>query len=468
MRPLMTRLTLVAAAALAGCAPLGPDYQRPAAELPAAYPLPVPADATAVRADWWQAFGQPELSRLVAQALERNTDIAQAIGRVEQADALVREAGGALLPEVDLSATGNRARTSGTARGVPQGRGSIGNDVRFGLSTAYELDFWGKYRRGYESAQALARASAASRDTVRLTVAGLTAQSWIALRSLDDQVAATRTTLKIRDEAVRILDARLQGGTGSRLDLEQALVLRTDSSLLLRDLLRQRALAQSTLALLTAQPGRELPEGSLAEMAVPPLPASGLPSELLQRRPDVRRAEEQLVAANAQIGVARAAMFPSISLIGSVGAESTALSSLLESPARIWSLGFGLSLPLFDGGKLAARLDQAGAVDRQAIAAYQGAVFNAFKDAADALVTLAAARDAEADWRERERAARSTQQLTLLRYKAGYSGFFELIDAQRNATAATLEVVRNRAAQLSATVDLYRALGGGWQETPAQ
>ena len=465
---LTTLKVLALASWLAGCAAVGPDYVRPEIVLPAAFPEAGAADGSAstLRADWWASFGEPELSALVAKALERNTDLAQAVARVEQADGLLREAGGALLPEIDLAAGGNRARSSGTARGLPQGPGSTGNDLKFALSTSYELDFWGKARRGLEAAQAQYRASMAARDTVRLTVAGLTAQTWIGLRSLDEQLASTRETLKTRDEAVRIIDQRLRGGTSSRLELEQAIGLRYDSSLLLRELLRQRAIAQTTLGVLTAQPGLVLAVGSLSNSVVPPLPEAGVPSALLQRRPDIRRAEELLVSANAQIGVARAAMFPSISLTGSLGAESTALATLLEGPARIWSLGFGLTLPLFDGGKLAARTDQAGARQREASAAYQGAVASAFKEVADALAGLRAARESQADVEAHDRAAQNALVLTRMRYVAGYSGFFELVDAQRNATATALEVVRNRASQLSASVDVYRALGGGWLEPP--
>ncbi len=476
-RQALSALALVSSMSfLAACAPVGPDYRRPELALPTDYAAAYPgafaadgADAEAtLRADWWAAFGEPELSALVTQALAANADVAQAVARVEQADGLLREAGGALLPEIDLGASGNRARTSGSARGVPQGPGSTGNDLKLALSTSYELDFWGKARRGLEAAQAQYRASAAARDTVRLTVAGLTAQTWIALRSLDAQLASTRETLKTRDEAVRIFEQRLRGGTSSRLELEQAIGLRADSALLLRELQRQRAVALSALGVLTAQPGLTLAEGGLATSAVPPLPAVGLPSALLQRRPDVRRAEEALVAANAQIGVARAAMFPSISLIGALGGESAALATLIESPAQIWTLGFGLSLPLFDGGRLAARTDQAGARQREAIAAYQGAVASAFKEVADALAGLRAARESQADVEARDRAAQSALKLTRMRYLAGYSSSFELIDAQRTATASALELVRNRASQLSASVDVYRALGGGWQEPPAR
>jgi multidrug efflux system outer membrane protein len=195
---------------------------------------------------------------------------------------------------------------------------------------------------------------------------------------------------------------------------------------------------------------------------LPPLPPPGLPSSLLERRPDVRRAEENLISLNAQIGVARAAMFPTLSLTAALGQESSALSSLLDGPARLWSIGYGLTLPLFDGGRNAARTDQAGARQREAVGAYQAAVSTAFKEVADALAGVRAARESQEDTALRDAAAQRALTLAKARFDAGYSGYLELLDAQRTATAVRLDVVRNQQAQLSASVDLFKALGGGW------
>lgn len=456
------RLAPIAAALLAGCAAVGPDYQRPVVALPAQYPQ-APAGETAPLPDaWWTIYGDPQLDQLVERALAANADIAQAAARVELAEAQLREAGGALVPTVNATAAGSRARSSGQARGNPTGRPITGNDFSLGLNTSFEIDFWGKLRRATEAARAELLASQAARETVRLTIAGAVAQSWFALRALDAQVDATALTLKSREEGVRLFDLRLKAGTGSRLESDQAEILRADSAVLLRDLQRQRALAQSQLAVLTAEPGIVLPPASLRADTLPPLPPPGLPSSLLERRPDVRRAEQLLVSANAQIGVARAAMFPTLSLTGALGQESTALSMLLDGPARFWSLGFGLSLPLFDGGRNAARTDQAIARQHAAVGAYQSAVATAFKDVADALAAVRAARESAADLAARDTAAQRALKLAKARFDAGYSGYLELLDAQRTATAAALESVRNRQAQLNASVDLIKALGGSW------
>jgi multidrug efflux system outer membrane protein len=462
MRPPFSLAPVLAAALLAGCA-VGPDYQRPELQLPAQYP--VAADAAAapgadVPAQWWTLYGQPELDRLVAQALERNRDIEQAVARVEQADALARQAGAALLPRVDLAASGARARVSPLT--LPP-NGGTGNQYQLGLSASFEIDFWGRLRRTREAARAQLLASSYARDTVNLSVAALTAQAWFGLRALDEQVALTDSTLQTREEGLRLLGLRLQGGTGSQLDVEQAEGLRSASAVLLRDLRRQRSLAQTQLAVLTGQLDLALPETPLGSLPVPPQPPAGLPSTLLERRPDVRSAEQQLAAANARIGAARAEQLPTVSLTGSLGFESAELGDLLKSPSRIWSVGAGLAQPLFDGGRLAARTDQAIAVHREARGAYRGVVEDAFKDVADALASLQAAKGSQDDLARADRAAANALKLAKARYDVGYSGHLDLLDAQRTAAAAQLDLVRNRQAQLAASVDLFRALGGGWQ-----
>jgi len=458
-------LPALAAALLAACA-VGPDYQRPAQSLPAQYPAgtdaPGSADAAGaeVPAQWWALYHQPELDRLVAQALERNRDIEQAVARVEQADALARQAGAALLPRVDLGANAGRARV-GPLTFPPNG--ATGNQYQLGLSAAFELDFWGKLRRSREAARASLLASTYARDTVNLSVAALTAQAWFGLRALDEQLVLTRNTLQTREEGLRLLNLRLQGGTSSQLDIEQAEGLRSTSAVLLRDLQRQRALLQTQLGVLTGQLDVALPEASLAGLPVPPQPPAGLPSTLLERRPDVRSAEQQLTAANARIGAARADQLPSVSLTGNLGFESAELGDLLKSPSRIWSIGAGLAQPLFDGGQRAARTDQAIAAHREVQGAYRGVVEDAFKDVADALANLQAAKESQDDLARADRAAANALKLAQSRYDVGYSGHLDLLDAQRTAAAAQLELVRNRQVQLSASVDLFRALGGGWR-----
>lgn len=462
-------LTAVAAAALAGCAAVGPDYVRPDAPLPAHYPADATALATAgapeaVSPQWWTLFNDTELNALVDEAQEHNTDILQAVARVEQADAVMRQARAAQYPRVDLDGNAVRAHTSELSV-LP---GGTANDFRLAAATSFEVDFWGKLRRASEAARAQALASAYGREVVRQTIVGLVAQTYFSLRSLDEQIVITRETLATRQEGERVLGIRLEGGASARLDFDQAQALRVDASIQLRELERQRALAQSQLALLTAEPGVAVSMAMVRSLPMPPVPPTGLPSSLLERRPDVRQAEELLVSANAQIGVAKAAMFPSVTLTGLFGGESLELSDLLKSGARIWSLGFGLTLPIFDAGLRRAQTEQAEAFQHEALAAYQGAVQSAFRDVADALTNLRAGREQQADVELNERANLSALSSARLRYDAGYSTYLELLDAQRTANIARLLTIRNREIQLISTVVLFKALGGGWLPVEAQ
>ena len=450
---------------LSACATTIPEPRRPELALPAQFPgaaADAAADATTIPAQWWRVFGSAELDRLVEAALAGNKDITQAVARVELADAQLREVGGALWPGVDLGGSAARTRSSGLTTNARSPSGAVGNNFRLAASTNFELDVWGKLRGADAAARASALASRHARDTVRLTVAGLTVQSWIALRAIDAQVNLTRDTLRTRDEGVRVLGLRLQGGSSSGLEVEQARVLRADVALQLIELERQRALALSQLALLTGQADLRVAEPGTE--ALPPMPTTpaGLPSALLERRPDIQRAEQLLTAANAQIGVARAAMFPTLSLTGLLGGESMELATLLNAPGRIWSLAFGLSLPLFDGGRSAARTDQATSRQHEAVAAYQAAVAAAFKEVADAIANVQAARRAEADLIVREEASGRALKLAQMRFDAGHSGYLDVLDSQRSGNAAQLDRLRNRQAQLSYSVDLLKALGGGW------
>ncbi|MEO5732525.1 MAG: TolC family protein [Rubrivivax sp.] len=488
-----------AVALLAGCAAVGPDYERPAVVLPDGFghsgsSASFSGPEGSLPAEWWRLYGDAELTSLIDRALAANTTIAQAVARVELAQAQLREAGGAYLPSVNGNASAGRSSSSALSLGN-QGRSFTGNSFGLSLSTSFEIDFWGRLRRTEEAARAQLLGTAAARDTVRLTVASAVAQNWFALRSLDAQIAATDQTLRSRVQGLRVFRQRLDAGVGSGLEVEQAEILRTDSAVLLRELQRQRAVTVSQLALLTGEPGlqlqaslvRPLMVGSAASAAAssasgvsagevgtsvangaaatpppPPLPPPGLPSTLLDRRPDIRAAEAQLAAANATIGVAQANRLPTVSLTGSLGQQSTELQSVLNAPARLWSLGIGLTAPIFDGGRLAARADQARARQQEALGAWRGTVQTAFKEVADALTAVSAARESALDLQRRDRSAQAALRLAQARFDAGYSGNLELLDAQRVATSAQLEAVRNLQQQYGASIDLIKALGGGW------
>jgi outer membrane protein, multidrug efflux system len=449
---------------LAGCM-VGPDYQRPKLDLPAAYPSASDNAAAsvalpAVTPDWWTLYQDPALNDLVATALVNNADIHVAVARVEEAQATVREVDAALFPEIDLG--GGASRTRSNPALITPGSAPVRNDFRLALSTSFELDFWGRLRRAAEAARAQALGTRYARDVVALTLAGDTAHTYFSLRSLDAQIIATRETLHTREESAALVNRRARGGVASDLDVAQAEGLRAQAAAQLKDLVRLRAATEHLLGTLTGRLDLRIDEAGLERIPLPPQPPAGLPSTLLERRPDIRKAEQDLVAANAQIGVARAALLPNISLTGDVGGESLGLSSLLRYGSRTWSIGFALAQPIFDAGRREAAVQGQEAVEREVLAAYQKSIQTAFREVSDALTDLQQTTAAAADQDARVLAARNALRLANRRYTSGLSTFLDVLDAQRTVNDAELAQIVNRQAQLGASIDLMKALGGGW------
>jgi outer membrane protein, multidrug efflux system len=450
---------------LAGCTTVGPDYKRPDIALPDKYPSGEEA-AFALPADWWQLFNDPTLNDLVASARANNADARLAAARVQEADAVLREARGALFPEITGNYGATRSKVSTRTEPPPPATAGLERSQHtLSASTSFEIDFWGRFARANEAAQASLLASRLSQDVVALTLSGATAQAYFALRSLDAQVEVLERSLKLRQESLEIARTRAQAGLASELDVYQAQAALSDALAQRREAVRNRALLERQLAQLSGRLDLRLASADLFALPMPPLPPAGLPSSLLERRPDIRAAEQTLVAANAQIGVARAALFPTISLTGALGSQSAEFSTLLASGAGIWSLGFGLALPIFDGGRRSARVDQAAARREQQVANYQRSIETAFREVADALVNVEQTGGAETDLQVRLEAARNALELSRVRYESGYSPYLEVLDAQRTANDAELAFVRNRQARLAFSVDLMKALGGGWVES---
>lgn len=462
----MSRLLMIGvfALTLSGCM-LGPDYKRPQLDLPQAYPEAAPRGTTeaALPAQWWTLYGDETLNKLVASGLQRNADVKLAVARIEEAEAVIREANAAYFPTVDANASGTRSRISenGTQATAPGVR-ILRNDFQLTASTAFELDFWGRLRRASEAARAQYAATRYGSEVVRLTLIAGIAQTYFAVRSLDTQLDVARETLRSTDESLDIVRKRAQGGLVSDLDVNQAETQRAAAAAQTKTLARSRAVFLHQLGELSGMLDLHLDAGSLRDLPIPPLPPAGLPSTLLERRPDVRQAEANLASANAQIGVARADQFPTFSLTGSFGQQSSQLGSLLESGSRIWSIGLGVVGPIFDAGLFAARTDEAEARQRQATALYQKAAETAFREVADALSNVEQTADVEKDLGERVARATNTLRLANLRYRSGYSGFLDVLDAQRTLNSARLDLAQNREAYLSYSVDLMKALGGGW------
>lgn len=456
---------LLAGLLLAGCA-VGPDYRRPEVALPQQFSVTLPAAASgqqAVPADWWTLFGDATLNGLVEQALMHNQDVRLAVARLEEAEGLLREAGAAQLPRVDLTGNGSRSRVSQQTQSYNAGSPVHVSASKLALTTSFELDLWGKLRRATEAVRAQALGSQFARDTVRLSLAGQVVQQYLLLRTLDAQQLVTKQTLEGRENSLKITESRQQAGLASPLDVQQAEGARAAVQAQQAVLRQQRAVAEHQLAWLLARPGFTLSEGDLRSIPLPPVIPVGLPSSLLENRPDVRQAEQELIAANARIGVARAAFFPTLSLTGSFGGESRDLANLFRSNAGIWSLAAGLTQPVFDAGGIAARYDQATARQQQALLAYQKAAYNAFRETHDALSSLDNTAAAESAQQARVQAAEASLKLVESRYRAGYVPYLQVLDAQRTLYDAQMSFISSRQTRLQGMVDLFKALGGGWQ-----
>ena len=452
---------LVPMALLSACKSLGPDYLRPQLAVPSQYSEQADQAQSKVSSTWWTAYQDQLLNDLVNKALQSNTDIKLAVARVEEADALAREIGAATLPQVDLNAGANRSRV--TELGGNPVTTNPRNDFKAELGTSFEIDFWGKLRRAKESVRAQILSSQYAKDTVALSLSGLVATNYLTLRSLDSQITLTQESMKSREASLGLTKRRLEGGVASALDVYQAEVASANLSAQLAELTRQRALSLHQLAVLTGDLSLNIASVDIQALPVPPTPPAGLPSSLLEARPDVAQAEQQMIAANANIGVAKAALYPTISLTAGLGGESLELGDILKSAARIWTGGVSLYLPIFDSGKLNSKVDQASAKQKQALASYEGAIQTAFREVNDALVDLRQNTEREDALNKSRIAAKKALDVSENRYKSGYSAYLDVLDAQRVYNDSALSYVQSRQARLAATVSLFKALGGGWQ-----
>ncbi len=457
----------VAALLLSGCQSIWPDYQRPKVAVPKAYDQQADQANSHLSNTWWTLYQDQVLNDLVAKALQNNSDIKLAVARIEESDAVLREVGAALFPQIDLNSAAGRTRAT-TTGATPVFANNPRSNFNAQLRTSFELDFWGKLSRTKEAARAQALSTRYAKDTVALSLAGLVASNYLLIRSLDSQLLVTQVSLKSREESLALTQRRLEGGVASALDVQQAEVARENLSAQLSDLNRLRALSLHQLTVLTGDMELNIASADITSLPIPPTPPAGLPSALLESRPDVRQAEEQMVAANANIAVAKAALYPSISLTAGFGAESMQLGDVLKSASRIWTGGLSLNLPIFDAGKMSARVDQASAKQKQVLASYEGVLLNAFREVNDALVSLRLQTEREVALNKAQVAAQKALQISENRYQSGYSAYLEVLDAQRVYNDAALTFIQSRQARLVATVSLFKALGGGWQALAVQ
>ena len=447
---------------LISCTLIGPDYKRPEINLPNAYHQELDKENFVTDLNnWWKLYQDPVLNELMDKALIKNTDINAAIARVEESDAYLKEVGAALLPEVDL--TSQASRTKSTTTGAITNPKPIRKDYLVRLGASFELDFWGKLRRAKESARAEFLASQFSKDTVVLTLQSLLASNYLLLRSIDSQIVALKANVKYREENLTLTKKRLESGLVSALDVHQAEAAFNNLSAQLSDLVRQREIIFNQLTVLSGDMNLVISDVTMDALITPPTPPSGLPSSLLESRPDVKEAEQMMIAANANIGVAKAALFPTISLTANFGAQSAALSNLNKSGSDIWGGGLGLSLPIFDSGRVRSKIEQATAKQKEALSYYESSIQNAFKEVNNALVSLKEYTEQENDLKLTQEAAKKAMDIASNRYKAGYSSYLEYLDSQRVFNDASIAYIQKRQLRLMASVELFKSLGGGWQ-----
>lgn len=462
-------MALVAIACVdAGCT-LGPDYVRPAVDVPATYRIPegvtpTPA-ATSTLADvpaWWKAFGDSELDALVDEGLAANHDLRIATARVDEFAALVVGTRAQALPQLGYGAGATRQRASRSATGLPANVSPVSNTYSTVLSASWELDLWGRVRRETEAARANLFATEEARLGVALTLVSTIVSGYITLLDLDRQREIAVATLDGRKRNVGVFQMRLDGGAVSEFEMMQV-TAEYETAVAAIPVIEQ-AIGQQEHALsilIGRNPGPIRRGRTLQQLTAPPLLA-GVPSDLIHRRPDVLQAEQQLVAANALIGAARALYFPSVALTGSGGAASRQLDDLFIGPARTWSFSGQLLGPLFAGGAIDAANRQAQARREQALQAYQQAIQSAFRDVDDALVAIQASHSLVASLQRQVAALTRAVELTRYRYDNGYTDYLEVLDTERSLFSAELSLSSARGGGLRALVDLYRALGGDW------
>jgi outer membrane protein, multidrug efflux system len=447
-------LLVIAIALLAGCT-VGPNYRRPALDVPTTYRNAdqPPATTSLGTEKWWEVFQDAELQKLIRTALDRNYDVRIAASRILQAQAQVTITRSQEFPQV--SALG----------------GDIGEKISIFGYTAFELqgalswspDFWGQYRRATEAARASLLASEWNRKLVLSTVVEDVASAYFQLRELDLELDIAKSTLSSRQESLQLTNTLERGGATSLLDVRQAEQLVETAAETIPETERLIATYEDMLSTLMGENPHDIPRGlPLTEQPLPTEIPAGLPSELIERRPDIQQAEQQLVAANAQIGVARAQLFPSLPLTGAGGAESTNLATLLLGSG--WNYTAALTQPIFTAGKLRANLKLAQAQQQQALLTYQETIQQAFRQVSDALISYTKYREFREHQDLLTTAAQGAASLSETRYRGGAASYLEVLTNETNYFAAELNLARARLSERLALVQIYNALGGGWEQ----
>ncbi|QDQ74090.1 efflux transporter outer membrane subunit [Pseudoluteimonas lycopersici] len=467
-------LACALATALTGCVTLGPDYQRPDVALPQAWRSELPNARDVVNTEWWKGLGDPALDTLISEAIDANKDLQLATLRVEEFDAKLQVTRAQGRPQIGYNALAER-RGYSEEQPRPVNKNDDGtfervttqNAFEVGSNFSWELDLWGRVRRAKEAAGADVMASEDARRAMMLTVVTSVATSYVQLLALDHQLELARQAEKNRSDALALVQKKYEGGAASQLDVAKARAAMYDVAVAVPDLERQVAELENATSLLLGRNPGPVKRGSLLALKLPPVPA-GIPSDILERRPDVLQAEQNLVSANAKIGVAKAEYFPSISLTGLLGLGSNQIDTLLQHSAMTDSIGAGLLGTIFSGGRIKGDIRASEAVQKQMLVKYQQTIQTALREVDDALVFNAKAGEIATAGTQQLAALRDAVRLSEARYDGGQSSFIDVLDAQQDLyEAQDKQVGRDRDTYL-ALISIYKAMGGGWMVAQEQ
>ncbi len=455
-------LVLAVGALLAGCA-VGPDYVRPTLETPQAWRIDLPQAEALANTAWWEQFGDPALDRLIDDALRGNQDLRIAAARVDQFLGALKTTRSQFYPQIGYA--GSASRNRATERGptpLPAGADPWYSLYEASLGAAWQIDLFGRVRRESEAAQAAVLASEQGRRGVVLSLVTSVASSYITLRALDRELEISRATAANYGDTLKLFELRYGGGVVSQIELEQVRSQYLQAQAAIPSFERQVAAQENLISILLGRNPGPIERGkTIDELAAPGIPA-GLPSALLERRPDILQAEQNLVSANAQIGVAKSLYYPAISLTGLLGSVSVALGDFLTAPAAVAQAAAGLSGPVFTFGAIAGQVESAEAGERAALAFYQQTVQNAFRETNDALVGSAKSREESETQVKRVASLREYARLSRLRFDNGYASYLEVLYAENELFSAELTAVGSRADHYTQLVNVYKAIGGGW------
>jgi multidrug efflux system outer membrane protein len=453
---------LAASLSVAGCM-VGPDYQRPRVDAPAAFRYEIPNAEDTADTVWWRKFRDPVLDGLIAEALAANKNVKIAAANIEQAAGVLTQTRAPLFPQASYGADAARERLSRReASPLPSGIPNPQTNYQIFAGASWEIDLWGRIRRLTESAQANLLASEEARRGVVLTLVASVAGNYLQLRGLDEQLAISQRTLNAYAQSLNLFELQYKYGQVSLITVAQARSQYETAAAQIPQVERQIGLTENAIALLLGRNPGPIPRGrTISELALPAVP-DAIPSQVLAQRPDILQAEQTLVAANAQIGAARALYFPAISLTGSFGASSEDLHNLFKGGARVWSYGGSVTGPIFTAGAISGQVEQAEALQKAALLTYELAIQNAFRDVDDALMSREKLSDQLAAQERLVAASREYERLAMLLYNGGYVPYSTVLQAQQQLFPAELNLAQTRSFVFESLVAIYRAMGGGW------